>query len=495
MLSKNRNKSFASDPFTTFDKKITKFEKPNDVFIETDPERSAGEPSISAHPSDPNMVLAFERGRIEGFDSSTDRTCDLYRSTDGAKTWSSRVESIIPSNDDGCTDPLIRWAPDDGADLDKSVRAYELYMGLRETSSDILVSHSDDNGLTWSDPVIAITGTDDVNIPDKPWMTTFYNFPDKKNAENNDRVYVVSMKFFGELPDNPEENPDGNCQVVFSKSIDGGESFPNSDSPTILAESVDCVPRMEGPIIAGGADNSLLVCWYNSEITTFSDLFDIRCKTSLDGGDTFSDEFTVVDDAGELPFWKCPNLSYHRVHGAMLPSLEITPDGVAHMVYTADPSPGDTDGECGDIYYAKSPFPWHEWAPTEDHQRVNDDSTDTFQGFATITSKRIGIDSTLVVAWEDDRNSIETGKPNSLYDIYAAIIDKNGNISPNKRVSDESSYSDFIFIADYFDITVHRLVGDKIAYVTWTDRRDKSSEFDLEDDVAVDTIKIPNVIK
>jgi hypothetical protein len=62
-------------------------------------------------------------------------------------------------------------------------------------------------------------------------------------------------------------------------------------------------------------------------------------------------------------------------------------------------------------------------------------------------------------------------------------------------VSDESSYSDFIFIADYFDITVHRLVGDKIAYVTWTDRRDKSSEFDLEDDVAVDTIKIPNVIK
>ncbi|HXV88560.1 MAG TPA: hypothetical protein VD710_05645 [Nitrososphaeraceae archaeon] len=62
-------------------------------------------------------------------------------------------------------------------------------------------------------------------------------------------------------------------------------------------------------------------------------------------------------------------------------------------------------------------------------------------------------------------------------------------------MSDTSSYSDFIFIADYFDITVHRSVSEKIAYVIWTDRRDKSDEFDLEDDLAVDTIKIPNVVK
>ena len=37
-------------------------EKPNDVFIETNPERSAGEPSIAAHPYNPNLVLGFERG-------------------------------------------------------------------------------------------------------------------------------------------------------------------------------------------------------------------------------------------------------------------------------------------------------------------------------------------------------------------------------------------------------------------------------------------------
>ena len=51
------------------------------------------------------------------------------------------------------------------------------------------------------------------------------------------------------------------------------------------------------------------------------------------------------------------------------------------------------------------------------------------------------------------------------------------------------------FIADYFDISVHRSVSEKTAYVIWTDRRDKSDIFDLEDDVAIDKIKFPNIVK
>ena len=176
----------------------------------------------------------------------------------------------------------------------------------------------------------------------------------------------------------------------------------------------------------------------------------------------------------------------------MLPSLEITPNGIAHMVYSADPTPGNSDGECGDIFYAKSLFPWDRWSPTKDQKRVNDDSTATFQGYATITSKKIGKNSIIVVAWEDDPNSAEIGEPNLIYDIYSATIDKAGNISPNLRVSDASSLSDFSFIGDYFDISVHRSVGDKIAYVIWADRRDKSSIFDLKDDVAMDTVTLPN---
>jgi len=99
-------------------------------------------------------------------------------------------------------------------------------------------------------------------------------------------------------------------------------------------------------------------------------------------------------------------------------------DNFVNSINSADPTPEDTDAECGDIYYTKSAFPWNDWPETSEHQQVNDDSTQTYQGFATITSKRVGLDNVLIVAWEDDRHSEDTGEPNSIYDIYAAIIDE-----------------------------------------------------------------------
>ena len=459
-LPKTKTSIFTGqDPFVSGVEKIKALDAASDSFVDTDPEKSGNEPSIAAHPTNPNIVLAFHRSLIDLLDVTLNRTCDFHRSTDGGKTWSPPVHSPLPPGDSECSDPLIRWAPADGADSDKNVRVYASYLAKRpnDITQDVVVSHSDDNGITWSNPVIVIEVTPEVNIPDKPWIATDDNFPGKKNSKDNDKVYIVSMIFYGEEPEGPDTNPKGNCQVVFSKSIDGGETFPDPLRPKVLAESQDCTPRMEGPIVIGGPHNSLLTCWYHSDIPTFPDTFDIRCRSSKDGGKSFSNEISAVKDKGELPFFKCPNQSYHRLIGAMLPSMEITPDGVAHMVYSADPTPGDSDGECGDVFYAKSPYPWNKWTPTSDQQRINDDKTNTFQGYATITSKKVGQDYVLVTAWEDDRNSIVAGEPNLIYDIYSTTINKDGVISPNSRVSDASSISDFSFIGDYFDISVHRI--------------------------------------
>jgi len=73
------------------------------------------------------------------------------------------------------------------------------------SGSDIAVSHSHDNGLTWSDPVIAIAGTEGANLADKPWIATARNFPAPKGSADNDRVYVVSMIFSGEAPETPRK--------------------------------------------------------------------------------------------------------------------------------------------------------------------------------------------------------------------------------------------------------------------------------------------------
>ena len=108
-----------------------------------------------------------------------------------------------------------------------------------------MVSHSDDDGVTWSEPVVVIKGTPNVNIPDKPWIATGYNFPAKKDSKDNDRVYLVSMIFYGNFSESegPDDNPNGKCQVVFSKSLDGGNTFPDPLSPKILAESEGCDPQ------------------------------------------------------------------------------------------------------------------------------------------------------------------------------------------------------------------------------------------------------------
>ena len=110
------------------------------------------------------------------------------------------------------------------------------------------------------------------------------------------------------------------------------------------------------------------------------------------------------------------------------------------MVYSAGPTPGNSDGECGDIFYAKSLFPWgHCCIQQRSQKRVNDRYyCNISRGYTSVhmTSKKIGKNSIIVVAWEDDRNSAEIGEPNLIYDIYLGTIDKAGNVSPNLSLSD-----------------------------------------------------------
>jgi hypothetical protein len=59
-----------------------------------------------------------------------------------------------------------------------------------------------------------------------------------------------------------------------------------------------------------------------------------------------------------------------------------------------------------------------------------------------------------------------------------------GAWSANLRITDQKSRSDFLFLGDYFDISVVR--GDDnglFTYGVWTDRRDEPTEFNFDDDV------------
>jgi hypothetical protein len=160
----------------------------------------------------------------------------------------------------------------------------------------------------------------------------------------------------------------GQCDIVFSRSLDGAESFPNRDAPTILATSATCEPVLQGSRPAGGSINNVLVCWYNSGTDGWlTGRFDEKCRSSSNNGVSFRPEVTAVSSFRyELPYYKCPSSSFERWWGGMFPSIEITRDSVAHMVYAADPTAGDTDSECGDIYYARSTVSDYDiWTPID----------------------------------------------------------------------------------------------------------------------------------
>jgi hypothetical protein len=194
----------------------------------------------------------------------------------------------------------------------------------------------------------------------------------------------------------------------------------------------------------------------------------------------------AVTDSFELPFWLGPSAFYHRWWLAMFPDVEIAPDGSAHILYTHDPDPGSETAEDGDIRYLGSARPYTEWSPPT---TVNDDGSGKAQGLATLETN-VYLGRTLYAIWEDHR---ESPNDNFKYDVFWS---KKAGIGPwdhNERLTTAQSTSDFIFVGDYYDLTVVARGGGNedgrgdsngmFVYGVWTDRRDEPTPFDFDDDV------------
>jgi hypothetical protein len=432
------------------------------------------EPSITVNPTNPKFVVAASH-------AIPNPRCAVFRSTDGGLTWSfvTFLPLLFPT--DSCSDPVVRYSPN-GAIV------YAVYMSIRqdESTADIVVCRSTNNGQSWcSTPVVAIAGGPG-RFPDKPWIDVHRFFPD---SNTNNKVYVTATVF---TPSGP--------RIEFSRSTNGGLAWSTS---TVLATG----PVQGSRPIGGASTGVVLVCWYNAEEDgRYIGVFDIRCRSSGDYGATWGPEVTAVDNMRyELTFWLGPDCRYHRWAGAMFPSIMIGPDDVAHIVFTADPTPSATpdgcpdpahglpgaDPEAGDIFIVRSPgYPYNTWSFPH---MVSRDSPGFAQGYATVNVKVINGVPVVFVAWMDHRVSFWTGAPNSKYAIYGAWTwpGKWGWFSENIPISDAESHIDEAFIGDYIDSGTSNQANDPFAYLIWTDRSDKNSEFDLEDDVWMEKVPLP----
>jgi hypothetical protein len=375
-----------------------------------------------------------------------------------------------------------------------------------ESNWDIIVNYSDDNGATWSAPVVALDG-DPYTVRytrcgpseycgtlieagfayDKPWIAT------AQEPAEGAWVYLSSSRF-----DAP-----GPVRISFARSSNKGTSYGAAQ----VLESGDEVVVVQGSRPTGGAAGDVLVAWYSSGADgPRIGGFRIRMRYSSNHGGTWNAAVTAVQDASELPFWLGPHTFYKRWWGAMFPDVEIDGDGLAHLVYTRDPVPNGTctegsvvffqcssNAEDGDIRYSFSGGPpYNAWsAPAT----VNDDGMNRAQGYAALKVQIGPAGSSVHVIWEDTRLGPEVppasladcffsanpvcNSSNLYYDIFYAALLPGVASSANSRVSDVASIQDFIFTGDYTDLaaSANALFG------VWTDRRHQTSIFVFQDNV------------
>jgi hypothetical protein len=205
---------------------------------------------------------------------------------------------------------------------------------------------------------------------------------------------------------------------------------------------------------------------------------------SANNGLTFGPVVNAAVDSFEAPFFLGPFASFFRWWPTMMPDIEIGSDGVAHIAYAHDPVPQlpppgtfNPSPEDGDIRYVTSAGPpYTTWSTP---MTISDDQTGQAQGFPALETAIDGGGSFAQVAFVDHRLTPPPPiPPNILFDIFYTRA--TGDFwSPSARVTDQSSVSDFDFIGDYNDLTA----GSNYSFGVWTDRRDKISFFDFEDDV------------
>ena len=440
------------------------------VGIGVHPTKHENEPTVAVNPQNEQLLVAGSH--FLGPPAPTTNRCVAFTSSDGGFTWSEPfpMPHLHPSS--ACSDPVLAYAPDGN-------RVYYAYMDIKTPSLggiDIVVSFSNDNGANWIGPTLVLDGSSMGPVSfiyDKPWIGTHIDVPGSQ--ANNSFVYVTAT-LFGLIPGGLLPTTGS---IAFIRSANQGVSWGNARLLDMGRDSPLPQVIVQGSRPVGGLGGEVLVAWYHSGADGWGPgnspsgggEFQIRTARSANNGLTFSELAVAASDSFEAPFFLGPMASFQRWWPTMMPDVEIDLSGVAHITYAHDPEEGSLSAEDGDVRYVSS-FgpPYDTWsAPLT----ISDDGRAQAQGFPALET--VGMDAHVI--WEDHRLS-PLPAANIFYDVFYTLI-SGGTSTPNARVTEASSLGDFNFNGDYFDLTA----GFSGIFGVWTDRRDKISIFDDEDDV------------
>lgn len=276
------------------------------------PTNKSNEPSIAADPAAPAHLIAGANDEQEqpacgaAVRNSTPGDCSffpgvgtngVYTSDDGGTTWVNRgliddqaswKSSALLS--DG--DPVLFYGPRPDK---KGTRAYYVSLASYKPGKSpyppnkapelIVLSHSDDNGRTWSAPTVAATKANPNNFNDKPsaWADLSPSSP------YYGQIYVAWTQFRSADPAGPS------APVMVARSTDYGAGFgaPAQLSP---AYNNGGIGGRQGSAVRTGPDGTVYVAWEEASSQVVA--------VSTDGGATYGKPVvagSVADIADPIP--------------------------------------------------------------------------------------------------------------------------------------------------------------------------------------------------
>jgi hypothetical protein len=244
------------------------------------PTNKQNEATVALNPASPNFLIAGSNdeqrqpacgpGPVRGATVASDcsffpgvGTSGIYTSSDGGTTWVNRglLDDQASWQGKGVLsdgDPVIAYGPKPDASgrfsWANGARAYYSSLasiaGARGTES-IIVSTSDDNGLTWSAPVLGTTKTSAVNFNDKNWIAV----DTTPTSPYFGRAYLSWTEFRSNT-----QNGNGSEPIMVASSADGGATFgaPNQLSP---AGNNGTGNGRQGSSVTTGPDGSVYVAF------------------------------------------------------------------------------------------------------------------------------------------------------------------------------------------------------------------------------------------
>ena len=452
------------------------------MLLDCDAEVPHNETTIAVNPNNPNHVVGgYHSYQIVRTGNTIHQHVIGTTSVtfDGGQTWREVVPPITPYQFTG--DPALAF-DSTGRIYFGNISDNEGQGGVNFTGPDVVVAHSDDGGLTWSNPVRVASGLGNAGgngrlvFNDKDYIAV----DTSATSPFRNRVYATWTKF-------EEKFSPGNAPVFFRSPIsvsfsDDGESW--SDGKEISGFSPACVASFMGapnecdinqfssPAVAPAG--KVYVGFENFNTTAENQYMVVSSTT---GGSSWSSP-KRVDTIFDINFPANVDgratLTGCQLRYAAAANIAVDPsDPTGNTVYAtwADNRNGTSSATNTDVFLARSTDGGNTWSVSNIDNAAND------QLYPWVS---VGLDGHVAVGYMDRSYSSGQNVCQYGFSVTQVVVNKKGISKTKTRVDtglsdpghsrwfSASTNGNSRFIGDYNGLSIG---PDGTIFSLWTDQR------------------------